>query len=454
MQLTSNTNLTARFLTLFFNRLNEEKLTYCVLRNYETLPERVGNDVDIWIKDEHRAKLYTIIKDLANTFGYILDYIPRLTLTGEGNYFLIKEQEGKINVIHLDCWLYIHWKGICYIDEKVIENNLQLYKGLFYIPSPGIIAAIVMIKGLLYHNKIKEKYKALIQEYSKNNSKPFIDSISKSFGTKTAASICNMAINSKWRLLEKKTFFFQLVLLLRTALHPLRQVRNWVCYLLAQFERYFLGSRGIFLVLIGPDGSGKSTTAKNLIESEVGKLFQKRYYFHGHFLLLPELKQVVGLLRNKKEKRQIVKNDNFSKPFGMLRSMIYPFYYGLNYFLRHFFIWKEKARGNLIVFDRYFYDYFIQRQYTNCPRWLLNVVSAIIPSPDIIIYLRNRSEVVFKRKPELTTKEIKRQLEICDGLTKRLKNSYIIETNSEKSVLLQMQKIIVNKVIKDKGNKR
>jgi len=50
MQLADNNNLTSLFLTALFNRLNEEKVTYCVLRNYETLPERVGNDVDIWVE--------------------------------------------------------------------------------------------------------------------------------------------------------------------------------------------------------------------------------------------------------------------------------------------------------------------------------------------------------------------------------------------------------------------
>lgn len=447
MQSADNINLTSHFLSQLFNRLNEEKITYCVLRNYEELPERVGNDVDIWIKDKHREKLHTIVKDLAYTLDYTLDYTPRLTLIGEGDYFLIKEFAGKINVIHLDCWTYIHWKGICFIDESVIEKNLMLYKNLFFISPPGIRVSIMLLKELLQHGKVKEKYKDIIKEYSSADRDIFLKSIYKSLGGNTAYSIFKMAINGEWKDLEQRANYLRLILFLRAFLHPLKQLRNWLYYLRAQFRRFFINSRGIFLVLIGPDGSGKSTTSNNLIESEIRRLFQKKYYFHGHFPFLPELKKVVTFFKGNKNVVQPSENVSSLKPLSTLRSMIYPLYYGLNYFLGHLLIWKEKARGNLIIFDRYFYDYLIQRQFIKCPRWLLFLIAKVIPQPDIVIYLKNAPKIIHTRKPELSLGEIERQSKICEEIINRLKNGIVIETSeSIGKITKRIERIIISKV--------
>lgn len=446
MQLVNNDNLTAYFLSQFFSRLNEEKITYCVLRNYEELPERVGNDVDIWIKDKHREKLHSIIKDLAHTLDYTLDYTPRLTLLGEGDYFLIKEINGKFNIIHLDCWTYIHWKGICFIDELVIEKNLLWHKDLFFIPSPGIRASIMLLKDLLQHGRVKDKYKGIMKEYSRSDSNIFLKSIYKSFGERASTSLLEMSMNGEWTALERKTNQLRLIIFLRTLLHPKKQLRNWVYYSHAQFRRFFINSRGIFLVLIGPDGSGKSTTSNNLIVSEIKRLFQKKYYFHGHFPFLPELKKIVAFFKGNKNVVQTSENAESSIPLGTLRSMIYPIYYGFNYFLGHFFIWKEKARGNLIIFDRYFYDYFIQTQYINCPRWLLNLITKVIPKPDVIVYLKNSPETIYNRKPELTIEEIERQVKVCEHIVRRFKNSVVIETTTPEEVTEKIQRVIVNKM--------
>lgn len=428
--------------------MNEQEITYCVLRNYETLPGRVGNDLDIWVKDSQREKFYGVVKRLASEFNYILDYAPRISLIGEGDYFLIRKDRKSYQTIHIDCWTNIHWKGLSYIDFSFVEKNIILHDKGFYILSHGVAEAIMLLKELLYHGKVKAKYKKIIKKFSISDEKTFFDSFNCFFSNKYSQFILENAQAGNWQILEKRTNRLRCSLLLRGLSNPFFQLKNWVNYFHGQFRRCFIASRGIFLVLLGPDGSGKSTTANNIIESEVKGLFQKKYYFHGHFSFLPELKKIVRFL--KKDNRKVdstvsMRLDNL-KPFGIFRSMIYPLYYGVNYFLGHFFIWKEKARSGLIVFDRYFYDYFIQRQYTNCPRWLLNVVAAIIPKPDIIIYLKNKPEIIHSRKSELSIFEIKRQQKICEGLVKKFSNSFKVETLTIEKTIESIQEIIVNKM--------
>lgn len=477
MPLTTELNQTALFLSNLFARLNEEKITYCVLRNYETLPERVGNDVDIWVKESDCEGFYEIVKNLSVALDYTLDYTPRLTLLGEGDYFLIKNNKA-LCIVHIDCWTYIHWKGIPYIKQSTLENSLQWYKKGFYVLDSGIAAGIMLLKELLQHGKVKEKYKDTIKEIANDNSELFLASFSNYFGDKYSTILHKMAKDGRWEDLEQKTIKLRTVLFVRSFLHPFSQGKWWLRYLRAQFRRFFLNPRGLFIVLIGPDGSGKSTTANNLINSEIKRLFQKKLYFHGHFHFLPELKKIAAFLKRNRKKinrnnqslegnsktisnawiaTPSARNDGgrtsgeshneHQEPLGFFRSMIYPIYYGFNYFLGHFFLWKEKARGGLIVFDRYFYDYMIQNLYAKCPRWLLNLIAKIIPKPDILIYLKNDPEVVYSRKPELSIEEIKGQSKICEQITNRFNNSFVVETSlSPDKVVGRIQGIIINRI--------
>lgn len=51
----------SEFLSQFFSLLNEEDISYCVLRNYETLPSETGNDIDIWVKDGEQQRFQALL---------------------------------------------------------------------------------------------------------------------------------------------------------------------------------------------------------------------------------------------------------------------------------------------------------------------------------------------------------------------------------------------------------
>lgn len=441
-------NITNEFLKALFASLNREKIKYCILRNYDTLPEKIRNDVDIWVDKIYWGRFFQIVEELANTLNYTLNYTPRLTTKGEGDYFLSKFMNNKLNIIHLDCWAYLHWRGLCFVDESIMPDHLIWNEKGFYIPSAGVESAINLLKGLIHHRKVDNKYKEKIHKFINEDPQTFLQAIEGPFGRNIARFIFERSKNKDWDNLEKKATTLRMILFLRSFRTPFSQVIKWFYYFRAQIRRFFINPSGLFIVFIGPDGSGKTTIANELLNSEIKKLFQKKIYFHGHFPFLPELKKIVGIF--KRNKVGLIYNQNINtnlKPFNIFRSMIYPIYYGLNYFLGHWLIWKEKARGSLIVFDRYFYDYLIQRQFINCPRWLICTIASLIPKPDIIIYLKNQPEVIFSRKSELTIKEIKRQSDICQNLVKKLKNCYVVTTNSTDEVIDKIQRIIIEKKV-------
>jgi thymidylate kinase len=443
-------NPTSLFLSELFKRLNEEKITYCVLRNYETLPETVGNDVDIWVRDGEQKRFEEALFKVARDYEFALvSRIPRFGF--KCDIFLSSKNTHPIEIIHIDYWWQFCWRNLSWIDTKTLEKSIILSEKGFFIPSPGVEASTLLLQNVLYYGKVKKKYKNRIITLANEDSKAFFEAILKPFGDKTAKLVLVAAMNGNWSDLETIHRLLRLTILKNGLLqNPLLQFRRWLIYISGQLKDLILHNRGLFIVLIGPDGSGKSTTCNNLMESEIKKLFQKKLYFHGHFPFLPELKSIVAFFKKNKNITVIPPEENLPsdlKSLGILRSMIYPIYYGFNYFIGHFLVWKERARGGLVVFDRYFYDYMMQRLYIKCPRSLLNLISKIIPQSDILIFLKNNPEIIYARKPELSVEDIKRQSIICEDITRRFKNSFVVDTSmSPDEVVKNIQQIIVNKI--------
>ena len=65
------------FLKFLFCELNSSQLGYCVLRNYETLPDSLnGSDLDLLVLPSERDLVADLVIDVATKFGgnIIADY--------------------------------------------------------------------------------------------------------------------------------------------------------------------------------------------------------------------------------------------------------------------------------------------------------------------------------------------------------------------------------------------
>ncbi|MEW5807010.1 MAG: AAA family ATPase [Acidobacteriota bacterium] len=306
--------------------------------------------------------------------------------------------------------------------------------------------------------KIKEEQKPDIIAHLKNDQETFLKALERPFGNKTAHTILDMVKAEKWEEYQKDIHILHRALFRRAITHrPFFQLKQWIIYYSGRLKTYLFPSHGLFAVFIGPDGSGKTTTAKALLESDfINKLFRRKEYFYRRFYV-SWLKRMAYLIKRENLIQLDARIDKDEKiiPLNALKATIYVLYLGLEFFLGHYTIRKEKANAAIVIFDRYYYDYLLFEDFVKCPRWVLFFIAKVIPRPDAIIYLKNTPEVIHSRKQEKSIEEIRRQSEICEEIVRRLPNTFIIDTSlSPEGVEEKIQKIIIDNLKERKARKK
>ena len=162
------------------------------------------------------------------------------------------------------------------------------------------------------------------------------------------------------------------------------------------------GSKGLFLVVVGPDGAGKTSLARTLLR----RLEVDGAYFH--FIPSPR----ADLADQPPYREELVEKHRApgNKTVGILRI-------GRNLaraWLGYLFAIQPAVRsGKIVVGDRWLYGYVAQPRALRFhgPSWIARLVLKIMPRPDLVVLLDAPSEAIHERKPELTPDEIRDEIE-------------------------------------------
>jgi thymidylate kinase len=168
---------------------------------------------------------------------------------------------------------------------------------------------------------------------------------------------------------------------------------------------------GFTIALLGPDGSGKTTVAKRLIE-ELGP--EARYLYmsvnpaSGNHLL--PTTRLAWVLRGRPEhieglrRRHTVRVVGIAAELAALTNQIAEECYRLLIARYHV------LRGRMVVFDRhYYFDYYATDVAATERRWedrLHGFVLERLPRPDLPLYLDAPPEVLHARKGEGTLESL------------------------------------------------
>lgn len=165
---------------------------------------------------------------------------------------------------------------------------------------------------------------------------------------------------------------------------------------------------GKFCVLVGLDGAGKTTLARNLagLGGQAGELAGVRY-FHW----IPSWRQSFAC--------PLPEPGNLPRKSGVQAGVI-QVVLSVARLVRNVvraqlaWWWRLRPmrnRGYLVLVDRFFYNYYLDpvsvRYYG--PRWMLDRLSRWFPKPEIVITLSAPALVLRQRKQELSETEMQQQ---------------------------------------------
>jgi len=187
----------------------------------------------------------------------------------------------------------------------------------------------------------------------------------------------------------------------------------------------------IIVSFMGVDGSGKSTLIE-LLRKKLKNKFRKIKYIH--------LRPYLILL----DKSTVQANPHKSKKTWPILLNFFRILYWLIIYRFFFYLFGNNS-NQLIIFDRYAHDLMIDpiRYKFNLPSRITKFILNLFPNPVLWIVLNAPIKVLEKRKKELPTKELKRQIRSYLNFAKQRKNSIVINTNNsiQSSLSLIIKKI-------------
>lgn len=407
--------------------LSENNIEYVVLRNSDELFTQLGHDIDLGVPSYSIPRFNLCLKRLFKRLD--LEILKTQKRAAYSCYVFFDKQNRFF--LKIDTWGKVDYRGLKVFDISQLMENSHTEQGI-RIASKTDQLITTMIKEILYNKSLKAKHIFRIQElYDANNKKRIQDELEHLVGRYFAKRINNALENKQLRDLQneyKKIRRF----CLKTAFweKPFRAILSHLTWFKDQM-RSFLFPGGLFMVLIGPDGSGKSTLSNSLRNELEYQLFNRVRYYHGHFEILPRLKNVMAKLKGKKSVNINGENQTSVKPHNPFKASLYILYYGLDYFLGLFASRFFKSKNDLVLFDRYFYDYEMQPIWKHAPKWLLTLVSFFVPKPDLYIFLFANPENIHNRKPELSVEQIRDQQKVMRKLMERLNPYIVVDTNQD-----------------------
>lgn len=163
-----------------------------------------------------------------------------------------------------------------------------------------------------------------------------------------------------------------------------------------------------YIVIIGPDGCGKTTVADLLartLEADGRPVASMKF----SFCIMPPISFLLG--RSKGNLASEGQRDaGMVKPLRRSRAIILAFWYGLDHLMGHWkLVTKREDKREVVIFARSYHDFLYQRAYLKLPTIIPRFFLALGPQPDLVATLKRNSRTINAQKPELTSTEIEKQ---------------------------------------------
>ncbi len=382
------------FLRALFRLLDECEIRYCVLHSWEGLPRDLPSDLDLAIHPQDAEKLPFLIQALRK-----LGYLPILALHhAEGQrYDFAWSNRSEMICVAVDIIYEYREAGLILMRGESLVAGRQRC-GDFWVAYPAIefpyLLAKKAAKGTVPPRQ-EQRLKSLVEKLGPLRAEEIAGHL---FGEECGVEIVQACTAGRLgSFLGKAGRRLWWTTVARNPLNPARYLLRDVLRLIRRWFR----RTGIFVVILGPDGVGKSTVAGGLSEA-FARVFTRYRIFHWRPMVIPSRQRTSGP----------VTEPHGKPPRGSLGSIAFLSVFFLDCWLGYWLVIRPLlARTGLVVFDRYFHDLLVdpKRYRYGGPLWAVRALRPFLPKPDLVLILDAPEEVILSRKQEVGRQEVQRQ---------------------------------------------
>jgi thymidylate kinase len=412
----------------FFER---NHIAYCVLGNPASYPWHYVGDVDLAVSAQTFSRGDSLIRQLCQETG--LRWIQKLHHEETACAYILCwfEKKGDPQFLMLDiCSDYLQ-NGKCLLDSEALLFNAAYQSAHACRVAEPAMAFIYYLLKKVGKQTLTNQHGQYLSTLYHQNSQGASTQISMFWPVALQPLITQAALSENWKPVQQA---------LPKLLETTRVTKR--ISLLQELQRKMgrlLNPTGLLVVVLGPDGCGKSAVIQQLLNTMAGG-FRQTCHFH----LRPRLG-----LKTPADSTPVT-CPHAQPARNILFSLLKVVYFWLDYSLGYWFKLRWfMARSGLVVFDRYYYDMMIDPKrfrYQGSP-WLVEKIGQWIPRPDLVILLDAPTAVLQSRKQEVPPEETERQRQAFLTLVSNLPNGYTVNASLPlPDVVRQVEQIILNRM--------
>lgn len=400
-----------------FRVLDEAGVPYCLLRGYQGFPAAEAKDIDLLVAAEwlpHR--LAALLSERREQIG------AEVVQWNAANYVVLAAlTPGSPVFIHLDLATELQRAGRCFYRGAEVLVTRRRYEG-WWAPAVPVEFAYYLAEKLIKERLLAEDGERLSRIYHQAPEECAAE-VRRLWSPAAARIMLAAAESASWEAVRGRMLELRADLLDRAPRSDSRVLgrlgEQW-----RRAKRWLRPTEGLHVVLLGPDGVGKSSVIE-AVRRELAPAFGGPAFYDA---FAPSLvPQRAADLHVRAEQ-----GPHALPPRGLTASLAKGVYWTLFYSLGYYAtIYPALARTSLAINHRYLVDALVdQRRYRySGPRWLLAFAWRLARKPDLLILLDAPAEVIQRRKSEVAFEETARQQAAYRAIVEPLANGRIVDAS-------------------------
>ena len=323
---------------------------------------------------------------------------------------------------------------VLYAGDEVLASRRRF--GQFWVPTAAVSFTAYLARSV-YKGRLDQTRIEQIEDFYKENPRAAEAGLTHFWKPGTSKHLARAAGRAEWERVRADAGRLRRDLILNCLRRaPLKFLLGRLRSTMRRTSR-LIRPTGIAVVLLGPDGAGKSSAIEAL-----GAVLKNAFVRQEVRGFAPALSRLWN-----REPRNTAEPHGLpvrSWPLSLLRAGYWVAYNLWSHLSLHL----ARARSTLVLYDRHFTDILIDpRRYRyGGPRWALRLNTWLMPRSDLVLLLDAPAETLQARKQEVPFAETARQRALYREFVRGLRNGHVIDADrSREHVAAQAASIILNR---------